>query len=47
MGNEGKGAGIKSIIGRYKILRDVNNGIGNGVAKELTCTTYGYDLRGG
>ena len=35
-----------SIIGRYKIDREVKNNIENGEAKELTCTTHGHDLRG-
>ena len=40
--------GIRSIIGRYKIDKgEVKNSIGNGEAKELICTTYGHELRGG
>ena len=39
--------GIRSIIGRHKIDRgEVKNRIGNGEAKELTCTTHGHELRG-
>ena len=37
--------GIRSINGRYKIGK-VKNSIGNGKAKELTCMTYGHELRG-
>ena len=40
--------GIRSIIGRHKIDRgEVKNRIGNGEAKELTCTTHGHELRVG
>ena len=39
--------GISSINGRYKIDREVKNSIGNGEAKQLVCTTHGYELRGG
>ena len=35
-----------SIIGRYKIDREVKNNIENGEAKELTCTTHGHELKG-
>ena len=38
--------GIKSIISRYKIDREVKNSIGNGEAKELICTTLGHELMG-
>ena len=38
--------GIKSIISRYKIDREVKNSIGNGEAKELICTSHGLKLRG-
>ena len=31
----------------YKTDRDAKNNIGNRVSKELTCTTHGYELRGG
>ena len=34
-----------SIIGRYKIDREVKNNIGHGEAKELICTTHGRELR--
>ena len=36
---------IRSINGRYKIGGEVKNSMGNGEAKELTCTTHGYELR--
>ena len=37
--------GIRSINGRYKIDRGkVLNSMGNGEAKELTCTTHGHEL---
>ena len=36
----GKVQGLRSIIGRYKIDRDVKNSVGNGEAKELICTTH-------
>ena len=39
--------GIRSIIGRYKRKGDVKNSTGSGEAKELICTTHGYELRGG
>ena len=39
--------GVRSIIGRHKIDREVKNSIGNGEAKQLVCTTHGYELRGG
>ena len=38
--------GLRSIIGRYKIDRDIKNSVGNGEAKELICTTHGHELRG-
>ena len=38
--------GIRTINGRYKIGGEVKNSIGNGKAKELTCTTHGHELRG-
>ena len=34
---------LRSIIGRYKIEKEM----GNGEAKEHTCTTHGHELRGG
>ena len=37
--------GIRSINGRYKIDGKVKSSIGNGEAKELTCTTHGHELR--
>ena len=37
----GKVQGLKSIIG------EVRNSIGNGEAKELTCTPHTHELRGG
>ena len=38
--------GIRSVNGRHKIDGgEVKNSIGNGGAKELTCTTQGHDLR--
>ena len=43
-----KEQGLRSITGRYKIDRGgrgVKNSIGNGEAKELTCTTPGHELR--
>ena len=44
----GKIQGLRSIIGRHKIDKgEVKNSIGNGEAKELICTTYGHELRGG
>ena len=36
---------IRSINGRYKIGGEVKNSMGNGEAKELTCTTHGHELR--
>ena len=36
--------GIRSINRRYKIDREVKNSVGNGEAKELTCTTHGHEL---
>ena len=39
--------GIGSISGRYKTDGEVKNSMGNGEAKELTCTTHGHELRGG
>ena len=39
--------GVRSIIGRHKIDREVKNSIGNGEAKELTCMTHGHELKGG
>ena len=38
--------GLRSIICRYKIDRDVKNSIENGEAKELICMTYGLELKG-
>ena len=38
---------LRSIIGRYKIYRDVKNSMGNGGDKELVCTTHGHELSGG
>ena len=43
--NWGKVRGLRSIIGRNKIDRE-RNSIGNGEAKELTCTTHGFEVRG-
>ena len=44
----GKGQTISSINGRWKIYRgEVKNSIGNVEAKELICTTHGYELKGG
>ena len=37
--------GIRNIIGRYKIDRGFKYSIGNGEAKELTCTTHGHEPR--
>ena len=37
--------GFRSIIGRYKIDREVKNSMGNGEAKELICMTQGHELR--
>ena len=38
--------GIRSINGRYKNRQgEVKNSIGNREAKELICTTHGYELR--
>ena len=46
--NGGKGTGNKKhkwlVINRQG---EVNNSIGNGEAKELTCTTHGRELRWG
>ena len=42
----GKVQGISSINGRYKIDKEVKNSMGNVEAKELICTTHGYELRG-
>ena len=39
--------GIRSIIGRCNIDREVKKSIENGEAKELICTTHGHELRGG
>ena len=40
--------GLRSIIGRYKNRQgEVKNSTGNGKAKELTCTTYEHEIRGG
>ena len=44
--------GITSIISKYKIdrsrgRREVKHSVGNGAAKELTCTTHGHELRAG
>ena len=45
---EEKVQGIRSIIGRHKIdMTEVKDSIGNGEAKELICTTRGYELRVG
>ena len=46
--NGGKGTGNK----KYKWLvqnrqGEIKNSIGNGQAKELTCTTHGHELRRG
>ena len=38
--------GFRSIIGRYKIDREVKNSMGNGEAKELIYVTHGHELRG-
>ena len=38
---------MTSINSRYKIDGEVKNSVGNGEAKELICTTHGYELRGG
>ena len=39
--------GIRSINDRYEIDRgEVKNSMGNGEAKELTCTTHVHELRG-
>ena len=43
---EGKVQGIRSLIGRYKIDREVKDSRGNGEAKELICTTRGHELKG-
>ena len=37
--------GITSIIGKYKIDREIKNSVGNGEAKELTCMIHGHELR--
>ena len=42
-----KAQGLRSTSGRYKTDRDVKKSRGNGEAKELICTTHGYELRGG
>ena len=39
--------GVRSIIGRHKIDREVKNSIGNGEAQELICITHGHQLRWG
>ena len=39
--------GITSIIGKYKIDREIKNSVGNGEAKELTCMIHGHELRRG
>ena len=44
---EEKVQGIRSIIGRCNIDREVKKSIENGEAKELICTTHGHELRGG
>ena len=36
---------IRSMTGRHKIDGDIKNGIRNGEAKELICTTHGHELR--
>ena len=36
-----------SINGRYKIVGEVKNSMGNGEAKELICMTHGHEIRWG
>ena len=38
--------GLGSIIHRCKIDKGMLRTVGNGETKELTCTTYGHELRG-
>ena len=46
-GEWGNGAGIKKHNLQEKHREGkVKNSIGNGAAKELTCMTYGHELRG-
>ena len=46
--NGGKGTGNKKHNWQVQNRQgDVKNSIGNGEAKELTCTTRGHELRGG
>ena len=44
---EGKVQGIRSLIGRYKIDRDVKKSVGNGEAKELNMHNPWTELRRG
>ena len=44
--NGGKGTGNKKIKWQVQDRRDVKNSIRTGEAKELICTTHGYELRG-
>ena len=39
--------GIRSMNGRYKVDREVKNGIGNGDVKELICMIHGHEVRVG
>ena len=43
----GKVKGIRSIIGRHIIDREVKNSIGNVEAKELICMTHKHELKEG
>ena len=44
--NVGKGTGIRSIIGRYKIDWGRLRIVGNEEAKELICMTHRHELSG-
>ena len=47
-GNGGKGTGNKQHKWQVQNRQgEVKNSIGNGEAKELTCTTHGHELRWG
>ena len=43
----GKVQRIRSIIGRHKVDREVENSVGNGESKEVICRTHGHQLSGG
>ena len=39
--------GIRSMVGGYRIDREVKNSMGSGKAKELICKIHRCELRGG